>query len=82
MNNKWRNNYQYFLFRCLHSSSCITNLPTWSPNEARWSKKFHNDALNLLKQKIISPEKRGTLTEPLKLMEPHYKFCGTPVEEH
>jgi len=35
-----------------------------------------------LQQEIISPEKRGTLTEPLKLTEPHYMFCGTPVEEH
>jgi len=38
--------------------------------------------------KIISPIKRGTLTEPMKLTEPHYMFCGTlgfrgtPVEEH
>jgi len=41
-----------------------------------------------MKQEIISPKiKRGTLTEPLKLTEPHYMFCGTlgfrgsPVEE-
>jgi len=34
------------------------------------------------KAKILSPKKRGTLTEPLKLTEPHYMFCGTPVEEH
>jgi len=26
--------------------------------------------------KIISPKKRGTLTEP------RYMFCATPVEEH
>jgi len=26
-------------------------------------------------QKIISPKKRGTLTEP------HHMFCGTPAEE-
>jgi len=26
--------------------------------------------------KILTPEKRETLTEP------HYMFCGTPVEEH
>jgi len=39
---------------------------------------------------MISLEKRGTLTEPLKLTEPHchYMFCktlklhGTFVEEH
>jgi len=35
-----------------------------------------------LKQKVISPKKRGTLTELLKLTEPHYMSCGTPVEEH
>jgi len=28
-------------------------------------------------QEIISPEKRGTLMEPLKHTEPHYVFCGT-----
>jgi len=33
--------------------------------------------MNTLKQKIISPKKRGTLTEPLKLTEPHYIFCVT-----
>ena len=27
-------------------------------------------------EEIISTEKRGTLTEP------HYMFCGMPVEEH
>jgi len=42
----------------------------------------------MLKQKIISSKKRGTLTESLKLTEPHYMFRGTlgfrgtPVEEH
>jgi len=30
-----------------------------------------------LKQEIIYPKKkRGTFTEPLKLTEPHYLFCG------
>jgi len=32
--------------------------------------------MNILKQEIIYPKKRGTLTEP------HYMFYGTPVEEH
>jgi len=38
--------------------------------------------------KIIFSIKRGTLTKPMKLTEPHYMFCGTlgfrgtPVEEH
>ena len=32
----------------------------------------------MLKKEIISPENE----EPLKLTEPHYMFCGTPVEKH
>jgi len=40
-----------------------------------------------LKQEISSPQKQGTLTEPLKLTEPHYVLCGTLgfgplIEEH
>jgi len=35
-----------------------------------------------MKQEILSPKKRGTLMEPLKLTESHYMFCETPVEEH
>jgi len=31
----------------------------------------------MLKQEIIFSKKRRTLTEPLKLTEPHYMFCGT-----
>jgi len=27
-------------------------------------------------------KKRGSLTESLKVTEPHHMFCGTPVEEH
>jgi len=44
--------------------------------------------INILKQEIIFLKKRGTLMEPLKLMEPRYVFYGTlgfrgtPVEEH
>jgi len=36
--NKWRTNFQYFLFRYLHSTSGITNWPAWSRNAARLSK--------------------------------------------
>ena len=72
---QWCTNCQYFLFRYLHSTSCITNWPTWSLNAASDLNNFtmthqHTEA------KIISPKKRETLTEP------HYMFCGTPVEEH
>jgi len=30
----------------------------------------------MLKQEIMFPKKRGMLTEPVKLTEPHYMFCG------
>jgi len=30
MSIKWCNNWQYFLFHYLHSTSCTTNWPRWS----------------------------------------------------
>jgi len=35
----------------------------------------------MLKQKIISPKKRGTLQEPLKLMEPLLKSIGLDMKD-
>ena len=54
MNNKWRNNYQYFLFRYLQATSCTTNWPNCSLNAARWCKKFHNDASTYRSKKSFS----------------------------
>jgi len=34
---------------------------------------FKCTLINILNQEIISPKKRGTLTEP------HFMFCGTPI---
>jgi len=72
--NKWRNNSRYFLFRYLDSTSCTTN---WLLGV----RMRHGDLkitwrINTLTQELISSIKRRTLTEP------HYMFCGTPVEEH
>jgi len=54
----------------------------------------HGDLKNFImtlqqtEAKIISPKKRRTLMEPLKLTEPHCMFCetlgfgGSPAGEH
>jgi len=78
-----RSNYHYFLFCYLHSTSCITYWPSWSLKAAQWPKKNHKDgSLYPTVAKNKFPWNRGALMEPLKLTEPHYMFCGTPVEEH
>jgi len=47
-----------------------------------WMSMWHGDLkitywrIKIVKQEFIYPNKQGTLTEP------HYMFCGNPVEEH
>jgi len=68
MNNKWRTSYQYFLFRYLHSTSFITNCPTWSLNAARWSKKFRNDASTYWSENHFLYKTRNSHGTPLHVL--------------
>jgi len=59
--NKWRHSSPYLLFRYLHlhSTSGITNWPTWSLNAARWSKKFHDHASTYWRKKSFPSKTRN-----------------------
>jgi len=58
----------FFLFRYLHSTSCITYWPTWSLNAAQWSKQFHNDASTYWSKNHFPWKTRNSHGTPLHVL--------------